>query len=156
MLRQEELLNRFIREEGLKLQPYICPAGYLTIGIGHNLQTNPLTAEEKKVCGDYNQGITRNAAVMIFRNDIKKLDQQLYKYISFYGWLDDERQYALLDMAFNMGLVGLLQFRKMLYSMEIGDYRGAAKEVLNSKYAKDVPNRAKRMAKIIETGDYEW
>ena len=52
-LSESELIQRFVLHEGCELMPYKCPAGYLTIGVGRNLETNPLTFEEKKVCGDY-------------------------------------------------------------------------------------------------------
>ena len=55
-------------------------------------------------------------------------------------------------MCFNMGIKRLLGFKRMLGAMFIGDYRGAAKECLNSKYAKDVGKRAERIAQLIETG----
>ena len=80
----------------------------------------------------------------------------MQKNIPYWKILDNERQYALLDMAFNMGISRLLKFRKMLEDIEIGDYRGAAKECLNSKYAKDVGQRAKRIAKTIEKGVFSY
>ena len=79
-------------------------------------------------------------------------ESDLIKNLSFWYQLDDERQYALLDMCFNMGIKRLLGFKRMLNAMLIGDYRGAAKECLMSKYAKDVGLRAVRISRLIETG----
>lgn len=153
MIGLNEAIKRLVFHEGLLLKPYICPAGYLTIGIGRNLITNPLTAKEIEVVGkNYKDGISESAAFYLLKNDIKRSKEDLSKNISWFYQLDDERQYALLDMCFNLGIKRLLGFKKMLGAMFIGDYRGAAKECLNSKYAKDVGKRAQRIARLIETG----
>lgn len=155
MIELSKIIERLKKHEGLSLMPYKCPAGYLTIGYGRNLINNPLTEAEKNALGDWTRGITPNGALMLLKNDIYRTCKACQKAIHFWKHLDDERQYALLDMAFNMGLNSLLRFKKMLAAMEIGDYQGAAKEVLHSKYAKDVGRRAVKIAKLIETGDFK-
>ena len=62
MLDMEEIINRLILHEGIKLKPYKCPAGFLSIGVGRNLITNPLTKTEQQVVGDLSQGITYDMA----------------------------------------------------------------------------------------------
>ena len=52
-------------------------------------------------------------------------------------------------MCFNLGIQGLLKFKKMLYCLSIGDYRGASKECINSQYAKDVGIRALRISRLL-------
>ena len=150
-----EMIQRFVLHEGCVLTPYKCPAGYLTIGIGRNLETNPLTPEEKQVCGDWRHGITKNAAFYLLRNDLEKVKRECSKNIPFFYSLDAERKYALLDMAFNLGIKGLLQFKKMLEALGIGYYDKAAEECLNSRYAKQTGKRAKRIANTIKTGRFE-
>lgn len=155
MINYSEARQRLILHEGLVLTPYKCTAGYLTIGVGRNLETNPLTSDELKACGDWKHGITRSAAMFLLKNDMIKTENECAKKIPFWNHLDDERQYALFDMAFNLGIDGLLKFKKMLYEMSIGNYRGAAKECLNSKYAQQTGKRAKRISKLIETAKWE-
>ena len=58
-------------------------------------------------------------------------------------------------MAFNLGIGGLLKFRKMLLALRKKDYQTAAKECLNSNYAKEVKSRAKTIANTIETGEFK-
>ena len=152
MITLNEAQNRLLLHEGCVDHIYICPAGFKTIGIGRNLETNPLTAKEKEHIGDITKGITVNDALYLLKNDVKRCEEELSKNISWSYQLDDERQYALLDMCFNMGIKKLLGFKRMLSAMLIGDYRGAAKECLMSKYAKDVGKRAERIARLIETG----
>jgi len=151
MILFEDIQKRLMFHEGCVDHVYTCPAGFKTIGIGRNLQTNPLTAKEKEVVKDLNK-ISVEQALFLLRNDVKRCVKELSSNISFFYQLDDERQYALLDMCFNMGIKRLLGFKRMLNAMLIGDYRGAAKECLMSKYAKDVGKRAQRIARLIETG----
>jgi lysozyme len=155
MLSNDEIIQRLVFHEGCVLKPYRCSRGYLTIGVGRNLETNPLTSEELKVCGDYKHGITKNAAFYLLRNDIHRVVEECKKKISFWSQLDNERQYALIDMVFQLGLGGVLKFRNMLKSMGVGNYKEAAEHCLDSKYAKQTPNRAKRIAKTIECGRFE-
>lgn len=152
MIAYNEIVQRLKFHEGCVDHVYKCPAGFKTIGIGRNLETNPLSEKEKEVVGDISQGISVDGAIYLLKNDVKRCEEELKKNISFWYNLDDERQYALLDMCFNMGIKRLLGFKKMLNAMLIGDYRGAAKECLWSKYARDVGKRAERIARLIETG----
>ena len=140
--------------EGLRLKPYFCTRGKQTIGVGRCLDTNPLTPEEEKVVGDWRHGITKGAAIYLLHNDIKRITKECKKKIAFFKELDDERQYALLDMAFNLGINGLLQFRRMLEALACGNYNTAAAECLSSKYAQDTGVRAERIARVIKTGKF--
>lgn len=154
MLDDNEIVQRLVLHEGCRLEPYHCSAGFLTIGVGRNLETNPLTAEEQKVCGDWRHGITKNAAFFLLRNDIQRVKKECAQNISFWKQLDDERKYALLDMVFQMGIKRLMKFKKMLSFLGIGNYRQAKEECLASLYATQTPARAERIAKCIETGRF--
>lgn len=132
--------EQLILHEGLRLKPYKCPAGYLTIGVGRNLET---------------KGISREEALFLLRNDIKEVEQALSKY-DWYTKLDPIRQKVLIDMCFNLGLAGLLQFRRMITALISGDYETAADEMLASKWAQQVGARAQRLARMMRTGqDYQ-
>lgn len=151
---ENEIIQRLVMHEGCELMPYKCPAGYLTIGVGRNLDTNPLTKEEIKVCGDYKHGITKNAAFYLLRNDIEKVKRECTKNIPFFNALDAERRYCLIDMCFNIGIKGLLGFKKMLSAMGVGEWNRASTECLNSNYAKQTGKRARRIANTIKTGRF--
>lgn len=130
--------SQYVRKfEGLKLKPYTCPSGKLTIGYGHNLEDN---------------GITLEIAEDLLFLDLKVAEMECYGKISCYPILDDARKFVLLDMCFNMGINKLLTFKKMLSALTKKDYKTAAKEMLDSKYARQVGQRAKTLAKILETG----
>jgi len=116
------------------------------------LETNPLSAEEAKALGDYMNGITENAAKMLLRNDIKRCFDRLKGFVKNFEELEPDRQYALLDMCFQLGEKGLKRFRKMLQAIECKDFDAAARECLKSVYALETPRRARRIAKTLKTG----
>lgn len=145
------IIKRLEFHESCVLKPYYCPTGHLTLGIGHNVEARPFTDEEKRAIGDWKKGITKNMAYMICRNDVNICLNQL-KTLSFWNQLDLERQYALLDMCFQLGFKGLCGFKKMLEAIRWGKWQTAAEECLNSDYARQTPARAKRIARLIKEG----
>ena len=155
MLDMTEITNRLIFHEGLSLMPYKDSQGLTTIGVGRCVENNPFTSEELKAVGDWKHGITRNAALYLLRNDVKKVYHSLKKEIEFFKDLDSERQYALLDMGFNLGVSGLLRFKKMINALKYKDFNTAATECLDSKYALTVKTRAHRIAETLRTGIFK-
>lgn len=154
-MKQEEIIERLKFHEGFKLVPYRDHLGKLTIGIGRCIETNPFTKEELRFVGDWQRGITANAAYQLCKNDINKCLAQLNTLGVWFHNLDDERKYALLDMCFQLGFDGLRKFRNMLKHVENKDWQGAYYECLDSKYAKqDTPKRAKRIAVLLKTGHW--
>ena len=147
--------QRLILHEGIRLKPYYCSRGKQTIGVGRCIDTNPLTKEEEKVVGDWHHGITKGAAIYLLHNDIKRIYKELKKKIDFFTDLDNERQYALIDMAFNLGVKGLLKFKRMLRALSHGNYEVAAQECMDSVYAQTVGIRAWRIAIIFKTGEFK-
>lgn len=125
-------------DEGEELLPYKCPAGHLTIGIGHLLAN----------------GISREVSKIIFYEDFIKAQMDCYAKIPCYAGLNEARKYVLANMCFNMGIARLLGFKKMLSALEKEDYTTAAAEMLDSKWAKQVHFRATRLQKIMIKG--EW
>ena len=154
MYNMQEWCHRLIEHEGMKLMPYRCSEGKLTIGVGRCLDANPLTFNEKIALGDYKHGITVNGAKMLLRNDIMRCFENLKIIIRNFEELDEERQYALLDMCFQMGGNGLKKFKNMIKYIERGNYDMAAFECLHSKYAKQTPKRAKKIAFVLKFGKW--
>jgi len=123
--------------EGLRLKPYRCPAGYLTIGVGRNLDTKGLSKEE---------------ALFLLRNDIEEITSQLEKY-EWYRGLDDVRKKVVIDMAFNLGIYGLLSFKRMIQALNCYDYDTAADEMVDSAWYHQVGTRARRLVEMMRTGE---
>lgn len=151
MINMEKICKRLEFHEGCKLKPYKCTAGKWTIGIGRCYETNPFTPQELKAIGDYKHGITKNAAIMLLKNDVQKCLDNLNSWIWFHD-LDEERKYALIDMCFQLGFDGLKKFKNMLKYMQQHKFESAAYECLNSIYGIQTPTRAKRISHLIKTG----
>ena len=158
MLSQQEIIQRLCFNEGFRQSPYRCKAGKLTIGVGHNLDNCPLTKEELEFIGHdcREKSITKEQVFYLLRHDIDRAINSLNRKIPWWKNLNEDRQYVLLDMCFQLGIDGLLGFKKMLSAMGIGDFERGAEECLDSKYAKyDTPARAQRNSNAIRTGVYK-
>lgn len=117
--------------EGLRLKPYRCSAGKLTIGYGRNIE---------------DIGISKEEAYMMFESDFNRAMEEAKKLCEAfninYRHLSESRFYVLTDMMFNLGYDRLSKFKKMLTALSKGDYEASAKEMLDSKWAKQVGKRA--------------
>lgn len=131
------LKKDLIRDEGLKLKPYLCPAGKLTIGIGRNIEDNGITEEE---------------ALHLLENDITLSIGELEEKLPFFANLDPVRQETLVNMAFNLGITRLMGFQGMIAALGSGDFDLAAQEMLDSKWARQVGKRAQRLAAGMKEG----
>jgi lysozyme len=131
------MIRQLRLHEGERLKPYRCTAGKLTIGIGRNLE---------------DRGISRDESAYLLGNDIDDHWRELLKALPWVEQLDEVRQRVLLDMAFNLGVAGLLAFKKTLGTIREGNYEKAASMMLDSKWAKQVGQRADRLSRMMFTG----
>ena len=154
MISDAEIAKRLEFHEGRRAEAYYCSGGYLTQGIGHNLEMNPLTKEQKSKIKDIKHW-TDAEIDMILADDVYQCKVLMTQLIEGFDKFDDERQYALVDMCFQLGARGVSRFKKMLKAMREGDWNRAGLECLDSKYAKDTPARAKRIAHLIKTGEWK-
>ncbi|KAF0146691.1 MAG: lysozyme [Rhodospirillaceae bacterium] len=129
------LKQELIRDEGLRLKPYRCPAGKLTIGVGRNLD---------------DRGISEAEAMVLLDNDIAIVVDELGHALPWWQALPEGPDRALANMTVNMGAPRLLGFRQMLGALKQGDYVTAAKEAQNSQWARQVGDRAKHIANLIQ------
>lgn len=121
--------------EGRRAFLYKCSEGFWTIGIGHNLEAGPLPDE-----------IIDRLFEIDLENALKVCES-----LPYFSRLSTPRQAALIDMAFQMG-TRLKAFRQMHMHLEAGDFPAARLAALNSRWARQTPKRANRIATIIETG----
>jgi lysozyme len=149
-----ELLKDSVKHyEGLKLKPYVCLVKKLTIGYGRNLQ---------------DKGISKNEAELLLENDLFNIKLILEDKIKFFYSLDDVRQNVLIEMAYNMGVTGLLKFKNTLNYLKNKDYEKASIEMLDSQWHKDFIKydlqdgkrgnsgllRSEYLSKIMKEGKY--
>ena len=125
-------------DEALRLFPYRCPAGFLTIGYGRNLEA---------------KGISRSEADIMLRNDIVEAQISLQRtFPGIEARLSTNRYRVIVEMIFNLGLAGTLKFNKMWSAIGAGDFGEAAAEMLDSKWARQVKGRAVELAEIMRHG----
>lgn len=140
MSASKHLRQQLVRHEGLRLKPYKCTSGKLTIGIGRNIE---------------DMGISESEAFIMLDNDINYYTRNLYNAKPIVRQLNPARRNVLINMAFNLGVPRLMKFKKMWLAIEIGYYDDAANEMLDSKWANRVGNRAKELSEQMRTGEYQ-
>ncbi|MEG6298207.1 glycoside hydrolase family protein [Enterobacter hormaechei] len=155
------ITDMIIYDEGEKLTIYKDTEGYWTIGVGHLLTKSPSKDEAirqlDKLVGTGHYGyINKQESRKILEIDINQTIKQIGRteLINVYTSLDIIRRTALVNMCFQLGVQGVLQFKKMIQHINAREYEKAADEALNSKWARQTPNRAKRVTDVIRYGDY--
>lgn len=136
----DEIKADLKREEGFRAHGYRDSRRVLTIGYGRNIDARrggPGITEEE-------------ASSMLFRDVVSTMINVEHQW----PWsmrLGEARRSVLIQMAFQLGMAGLAKFKRMLAALEAGKFDTAAKELLDSKFAEQVPERAKRLAdKLLE------
>lgn len=133
------LVEQLKRDEGVRLKPYTDTTGHTTIGVGRNLT---------------DVGISMGEAEFLLENDITRTQVALVKALPWTSGLDEARLGAVLNMAFNLGVSGLLGFKTFLRELEAKNYLAAANAMLDSNWADQVGDRALRLSLQIETGQW--
>lgn len=134
----EELRKRIKKAEELRLKPYRDTEGHLSIGYGRCLDI---------------KGISKEEAEMMFETDLFHASDQYVKLPwSMTQNLNVSRRRVIVEMIFNMGLGGVLGFKKMWAAIRVKDFNKAAHEIMDSRYAKQVRSRAERLADEMRNG----
>ena len=124
--------------EGLRLKPYRCSAGKLTIGYGRNLE---------------DVGITDSEADMLFFNDYDRARGNLRALLVANGIKEENLSrnafYALTDMMFNLGYSRMSTFKKLLSELKKSSYEDVAREMKKSKWYSQVGKRADKLIRLI-------
>jgi len=135
------ILEQLELHEGSKRFPYVDTVGKITIGIGFNLTDVGLYPDEIRY---------------ILKRRVATLEIDLNALLPWYVALDDIRQKVLIDMAYNLGVAGLLTFKSFLRAMSEQRWEDAVVEMQKSKWWKQVGARAGRLARMVRTGsDYD-
>jgi lysozyme len=136
-LDRQKLLNQVILNEGKRKFPYKDTVGKLTVGVGRNLTDRGLSDDEIKY---------------LLINDLKIVETDLDNNLPWWRTLDVIRQRVLIDMCFNMGIHSLLDFKNTLHYIQTQQWAKANTEMLSSTWAKQVGQRAVKLARMMETG----
>lgn len=160
------LMSMIERHEGRRNKPYRCPAGRLTIGVGHNIEAHPLPRDIQAWL-DRHGYITDGMVDQLLIDDIGNATQDAIAAVGEETWitLGLPRQYALIDMAFNLGGAGLRKFKNFLSAVRLGMWVEAAGEIRASRYYRQLGGdpagtddgrleRPEEIARMIETGHF--
>lgn len=136
-------------DEGLSLKPYRCTSGFHTIGYGHNLDYSPIGIPLELL---EKYGISEEGAIVLLNEDMECCISKLGN-LSAFNTLSLPRKVVLINMCFNLGYPKLTQFKKMFLALNRGNYADASNEMLNSRWATQVPKRARRLADAMLTNE---
>ena len=148
-MRIETILKR---EEGFRSRPYLCTEGYVTVGLGTKLHSqlgqNPM---------DFPITVSLETAEEWLRSKVAVIDMRLSKskYGFAYDQLGDKQRVIVLSMAYQMGTEGVLKFEKMWEALISGDNHLAAQEAMDSRWARQTPERAERHARVLRGESFE-
>lgn len=124
----KQLIEEIKKNEGFVGTVYQDTLGFDTIGYGTKM---PITEDEAE-------------AILVMR--LKAKIKELEKREPFTNELPLTVQEILAEMCYQMGVSGVLRFKKMWAALQSGDYNRAAIEMLDSRWAVQTPNRAKKLA----------
>jgi len=141
---RQKLKEELIRDEGMRLQSYKDSVGLWTIGVGHLLgQTERMTVITPSECDallDYDINVACRLACLLAPgvfNNFDDIDMEM-------------KENAIVNMAFNLGS-RLGGFKNFLAAVNSHDWKKAAEEMMDSKWAKQVGKRAERLRDMIFT-----
>ena len=135
-------------EEFYRERPYHCSEGYPTIGIGTKI--GPKNADLDL----YQFKVSESVAKMMLDDELMSIRKELVKH-RWYTDLDSHRQDIIKSMCYQMGVAGVFKFKKMIKALEVKDWEEAARQALDSLWAKQTPDRANRHADVLLTGDLD-
>ena len=136
-MNMERLRLQITKHEGIELMPYRCTSDKLTIGVGRNIE---------------DRGISHETAMQMLDEDIDICINELQQTVSYWDDLPERVQEALINLCFNMGISRLMAFKKTFGFLREGLYEKAADELLESRYANQVGQRAIDVANMIREG----
>lgn len=139
----EKTKQQLIVDEGKVKHAYKDSLGYWTIGVGRLIDK------------DKGGGLSDSEIEMLLENDIRNKYNELVKVMPWVTTLSEPRLGVLLNMSFQLGVSGLLKFKNTLDLIIKGNYEEAAKGMMNSLWAKQTPNRAKKLSKQMATNEWQ-
>jgi lysozyme len=137
------LTDQLKRDEGTVLHTYQDSRGYWTIGSG-------ICIDERVGCG-----ITDAENTFLLANRISRASADVNAHLPWTTGIDGVRRAVLVNMCYQLGIAKLLEFVRMLAHAERREWALAGAEMLNSKWAKQTPERAKRLSRQMIFGEWQ-
>ena len=144
----EQLQKELAADEGCKLEIYLDHLGYPTVGIGH------LITEDDELYGfEVGSEVSQEHVDDLFHADVQRTLRDCEFLYSDFNDLPEEAQLIIANKCFQLGRPRLSGFKKMKAAVDSRDWREASRQMLDSKWAKQTPNRAMRLAHRIQALD---
>ena len=147
-MNKEAVYNQLKIDEGIVYEIYNDHLGYPTFGVGHLILESdeefgrpvgtPVDEERVRSCFDRDLDIAIGECSALYGE-------------REFGELPDPVQQILVNMMFNMGRPRLSKFKKMNSAIAEGDWKTAAVEMMDSRWARQVGDRAVRLKNRILT-----
>lgn len=155
MIDKNKLDSQLMLDEGLRLIAYKDQYGNLTVGVGRNLDSNPLTVSEIVRVGHdaRDEPITHDDALFLLHNDEMKVFNALGEHMPWWNSMDDVRGRVLADLCFNMGITKLLGFHTFLSLLEAHSFDDAASDLAGTAWYGQVGARGPRLVGMVSTGE---
>lgn len=147
-------LDQLKRHEGFRKRVYKCTAGRNTIAFGYNLDANPLKLPRARIAEMLTQGVTEQEAEGLLMQCVEQVTEQLTQRLTWFERLNEARRAVLINMAFNLGIAGLMQFKGTLHAISVFDFEMASRGMLASRWASQVHSRANELALQMKTGEF--
>jgi len=129
------LLDNIKSSEGFRSKVYQCTEGHDTIGYGFAIKDLVLS---------------RDICDTILEAKVSELKLRIQQKFPFISDLPDEVQNVVIEMCYQMGVSGFSKFKKTISLLESKEFLSASKEMLDSRWAKQTPNRAKKLSDIVK------
>ena len=141
----EKLRQQLIIDEGVKYEVYLDHLSLKTCGIGHYIRQ-----DEPEFDLEVGTQITEDRCTELFEEDIKSVIKDCKKVFEDWDDMEEEVKQICANMMFNLGLPRFSKFRKTINNIINKDYKKAAEEMRDSRWYRQVTNRAERLAVRME------
>lgn len=148
------LLDMIKIDEGFSATPYVDSEGYVTIGYGWKVSNKG--ADKSLFC----LTVTETSDAFRLNEDINmriaSMKREMSLDLALTACMDSPARYAgLVSMSYQLGISGVNQFKKMLSAAIAHDWEGMKNHALDSKWASQTPNRAKRISGMFGSGEWD-
>jgi len=133
----DQLSAQLTIDEGKRKRIYVDSVGKVSGGVGRNLT---------------DRGFSDDEIQLMLTNDIDMVCDQLDTLLPWWKQMTDRRMQALANLCFNLGITTLMTFKNSLALLRAGKYDQAADAFMDSKWARQVGNRAVRVTTMIREG----
>ena len=139
----ERLMESVKKHEGYRNKVYLDTLGKRTVGVGH-LCVEDFWEDDK----EYEERFLMDILAEDLQNAIKGARELKEEYDC--TDIDEIAQEIIVEMVFQLGKTGVSKFKNMWKALAEKNYIGASYEMLDSRWAKQTPNRAKAMADLMK------